>query len=87
MAAVKGPGVTQNFVFGWLTEQVRTGVVTKLRSTEMVMYQVSSYVVVETPAVGTYPSWLEPRCLPEFRDRGVFLDGKPVGAKTTIKEG
>jgi len=70
--------VSRNFVFGWLTEQCRSGRVVMLKSAATRMYQLSGGVVIEKPTEGLYPPWLEPRALPVAVSRRVFIDGAPV---------
>lgn len=78
IAAAQTKGVTQNFVYGWLSLAQRDGTVTMLKSVNPVQYQVTSSVVIEKPAESLWPTWLEPRSLPDARGRRVFIDGRPV---------
>lgn len=80
IAAVSGSGVSRNFLYGWLTAQVRLGAVTELKSTRPASYQVSTLVIAERPPAGTYPTWLEPRILPETSARIAYFNGKPATA-------
>lgn len=64
IAATTKAKITRNFVYGWLTEQVRTGLVVQLKSTNPPMFQRAEFVAQELPAAGSFPSWLEPRALP-----------------------
>lgn len=80
IAAISGTGVSKNFLYGWLTDQVRTGKVAALKSTKPLSYQMASLVIAEQPPEGVYPAWLEPRTLPASATRQAYLDGKPVNA-------
>jgi hypothetical protein len=77
-AAITQEGITKNFVYGWLTEASRTGIVTMLKSTNPVQYQLTSHIVIEKPAEGFFPTWLEPRDLPSVDRRRIYIDGKAV---------
>lgn len=77
IAAVSKGHITKNFVFGWLSEHVRDGLVTELKSGSAPMYQITSAIVVEQPKVGGYPEWLEPRHVPVSISRTVYIDGTP----------
>jgi hypothetical protein len=77
-AAITNPGITRNFVYGWLSEAGRTGLVAMLKSTNPVQYQRTDCVVAEKPAESGFPPWLEPRVLPNVDRRRVFIDGKAV---------
>jgi hypothetical protein len=79
LAAIQGSGVSRNFLYGWLSDQVRTGAVAPLKSTKPVSYQLAHLVIAEQPPPGLYPSWLEPRTLPASASRRAYLNGKPVG--------
>ena len=85
IAAVSGKSITRHFVYGWLTEQLRSGTVSQLKSTQPVTFQITTLVIVERPTVGTYPTWLEPRLLPDAAGRRVFLDGKAITTTTTTR--
>lgn len=76
IAAAKTKGVTRNFVYGWLTNALRTGVVVKHKSTDPETYQLADHAASETPSVGAYPAWLEPRGLPAFTSRRAVIDGR-----------
>jgi hypothetical protein len=82
IACVASAKISKHFVFGWLTEQLRTGIVAELKSTKPPSYQISALVVVELPAAGVYPEWLEPRFIPNTTTRRVFLDGSDVRNKS-----
>jgi hypothetical protein len=79
IAAAASSGVTKNFVYGFLSQQQREGVVTMLRSTNPVQYQATDAIVVEKPSEGLgFPSWLEPRVLPQACGRHTYIDGRSV---------
>lgn len=78
IAAVKSQAVSRNFVFGYLTTEVRAGRVVVLKSGVSVMYQLSECVVHEEPAPKEFPVWLEPRALPLAVGRRVYIDGREV---------
>lgn len=75
IAAALSVGVSRNFVYGWLSEQRRDAKIAVLKSGRIEMYQMTTHVVVESPAPGTYPAWLEPRALPVSASRCVYVDG------------
>jgi hypothetical protein len=75
IAAVAEHGVTRNFVYGWLSEQIRTGLVTVHKSSKTPLYQMTAAIVVEQPADSQFPAWLEPRVVPNSVDRRVYIDG------------
>lgn len=78
IAAISGTGVSKNFLYGWLTDQVRTGKVAALKSAKPVSYQMAGLVIQERPPEGVYPLWLEPRFLPETSARRAYFDGKAI---------
>lgn len=78
IAAVSGESISRRFVFGWLSERSRTGLVVVLKSAATVTYQLATHCITERPFEGQYPAWLDPRALPETRARQAYLDGKPV---------
>jgi hypothetical protein len=80
IAAIDGSGVSRNFLYGWLSDQTRTGLVATLKSTKPVSYQLASLVIAEQPPAGSYPAWLEPRTLPASAARRAYLNGKPVAS-------
>ena len=80
IAAVAGESISKRFVFGWLSEHSRNGVVVVLKSTTTVSYQLATHQIIERPALGVYPTWLEPRELPDVSARQAYLDGKVVVA-------
>lgn len=80
IAAISGTGVSKNFLYGWLTDQVRTGKVAALKSTKPLSYQMASLVIQERPPEGIYPAWLEPRFLPQASSRKAYFDGKAVAS-------
>lgn len=86
IAAVKSKDISRNYVYGWLTDQVRSGKVVVLKSGVSVMYQGASYVVQEVPESGNYPEWLEPRWVPSSESRRVFLDGREVDPRCPSRE-
>lgn len=75
VAAVTSKMISRRFVFGWLTEQIRTGGVAVLKSGATTTYQIKGQILVEAPARSVYPSWLDPRALPSISTRSIFLDG------------
>lgn len=78
IAASASEGVSKNFVFGFISDTLRLGTVTMLRSVNPVQYQATDSIVFEKPSPGAFPPWLEPRVLPECRGRSVFIDGRAV---------
>lgn len=78
IAAAATSGVTKNFVYGFLSQMQREGVVTQLKSTNPVQYQASESIVVEKPAESLWPTWLELRVLPPSCGRRTYIDGQPV---------
>lgn len=86
IAAVKTDKISRNFVYGWLTEQCRTGKVAVLKSGVSVMYQNADSVPVERPEQGFFPSWLEPRSIPLSSSRRMFLDGREVNPDDPQRE-
>lgn len=81
IAASKGSGVTRNFLYGWLTEQVRSGDVAELKSVKPAAFQLAELVSSETPPPGFYPEWLEPRALPEISGRRAYFDGRAASTQ------
>lgn len=77
-AKAQDEGATANFVYGWISDTTRTGVVTMLKSMNPVQYQVTASILVEKPARSEWPEWLEPRRLPVADRRRVYLDGSAV---------
>lgn len=75
VAAVSSRKISRQFVIGWLTEKQRTGHVVLLKSGANVTYQLSSTFHVERPDEGAYPSWLEPRSLPDVSARQAYING------------
>ena len=74
--------VSKNFVFGWLSENVRNGTVTVLKaSVGRQKYQITVHGVVEVASKGTFPTWMEPRALPIALCREVFISGQPTKTK------
>lgn len=78
IAAVKGHGLSKNFVFGFLSEAERSGEVVKLKSREVITYQMATQFRVESPEPSVWPSWLDPRTLPQINGRRVFFGGRPA---------
>lgn len=78
LIAVVAPGLSRNFVFGYLAEQIRTGRVTVLKTMDPPQYQMTEYTVIEKPRESAFPSWLEPREIPASLRRDVYIDGKLV---------
>lgn len=78
VAAVASHGVSKNFVFGFLAERMRTGVVTPLKAGDTPLYQRTEFVVIEKPAESEYPPWLDPRTIPVATHRHVHIDGRLV---------
>lgn len=86
VAAVTSKRVSRRFVFGWLTEQVRTGNVSTLKSGDGVAYQIRGTFITEPTRSGDFPSWLEPRVLPTVLSGSVFIDGRLVTDYPNLKE-
>lgn len=78
IAAVASHGVTKHFVYGILTEWVRTGLVTVLKSGAQPTYQLTEHVVIEQPAESPFPGWMDPRNLPPSSSRAVYIDARLV---------
>jgi hypothetical protein len=78
LIAAVAPGLSKNYVYGWITEQIRTGRVTPLKASDPPMYQMTEYVVIERPLQSEFPMWLEPRVIPPCSDRQVHIDGRRV---------
>lgn len=74
-ASSKG-AVTRNFVYGWLSEQTRTGTVTTFKGGGPVTYQITEAIVVEVIPPSHFPSWVDPRQVPAARSRQVFISGQ-----------
>ncbi|VTU31853.1 hypothetical protein H4CHR_02892 [Variovorax sp. PBS-H4] len=82
IAAARTKGVTRNFLYGWLSNAVRTGEVVMHKSTEPPTFQLAATAASENPSSGEYPMWLEPRGLPAFSARTAFIDGERQGKKS-----
>ena len=78
IAAVTSQKISRHFVFGWLSNQIATGLVAQLKSTRPPTFQLSTHIVQEQARAGDYPAWLEPRELPESRGRRVFSAGRAI---------
>lgn len=76
VAASSTKGVSANFVYGWLSNAIRTGFVVVHKSAAPLTYQLASTAATERPSDGLYPAWLEPRALPPFTARTAYLDGE-----------
>lgn len=85
-AAVVAVGVSRRFVFGWLSEATRTGLVATIKTCDPWMYQLSSWLAKETAKASLYPSWLDPRILPDVASRAVYLDGRPIESQEQDQE-
>lgn len=85
IAAVRSKEISKNFVFGFISAGVREGLITTLKSSRPLMYQLSE-CIAERPCPGIYPAWLEPRSLPDSTARRIFIDGLPVGTYNSAKE-
>lgn len=75
LAAVVGGSISRNYVFGWLAEGRRDGSLTVFKSGAVVMYQLPSANVDETPPPSGFPTWLDPRALPPSTGRTVVVGG------------
>lgn len=82
VAAVTSRMISKNFVFGWLSNQVVSGGVIRLKSSYAVTYQIKGPAVQENPALSEFPSWLDPRTLPVVSECKVFIDGAQVSEVT-----
>lgn len=80
IAAVSGDSISRRYVFGWLSERSRTGLVVALKSGTSVTYQLAAHCITERPFEGQYPAWLDPRSIPGTTKTQAYLDGKPVFA-------
>ena len=76
VAAARSRGVTPHFVYGFIADAVRTGVLTVHKSGDEVLYQTTSFAGAEQPREGHYPAWLEPRMLPAFTSAEAFIDAR-----------
>lgn len=86
VAAVTSKMISRRFVFGWLANQVVSGGVVKLKSSNVVTYQIKGTVITENPALSGFPSWLDPRALPAVAERKVFIDGLQIPEPKTSKK-
>jgi activator of HSP90 ATPase len=86
VAMAQARGLSASYVYGWLTERQRSGVVTKLKSGAALTYQLTSHVVVEVPAEGLYPAWLDPRVLPVSVASNAYINGRPASEFQEEKE-
>jgi len=80
VAAVTSRMISRRFVFGWLANQVVSGGVVKLQIGSSVTYQVKDTPIEETLGRSVFPTWLDPRVLPQTSDadRSVFIEGKKI---------
>lgn len=80
IAAVTSRMISRRFVFGFLADQTRQGVLTVLKSGTSVTYQIkpAGAEIAERPSYSGYPSWLDPRSVPPVRHTKVFIDGRLV---------
>lgn len=78
LIAAVAPGLSRNYVYGFLSEQVRTGRVTVLKTMDPPQYQMTEYIVIEKPRSSEFPLWLDPRAIPVSVRRDVYIDGKLV---------
>ncbi len=78
IAAVTGKKISRHFVYGWISNQLAIGAIAQLKSTRPPTYQNSTCIVQEHSVEGYYPSWLEPRALPQSSRRRVFSAGRPI---------
>ena len=86
IAAVTGKKISRNFVFGWLSQQLSTGVVLMHKSAIPITYQLASSVLEEKASPSEYPTWLEPRVLPVARARHVFSAGRNINDPRTKEQ-
>ena len=86
VAAVTSRDISKRFVFGWLANQVVSGGVVKLKSSNVVTYQIKGHIILENPALSGFPSWLDPRTLPAVAERKVFIDGLQIPEPKTSKK-
>lgn len=78
IAAIKGHGLTENFVYGFLSEAERRGEVVKLKAGQVLTYQLSRSFYMEQPEPSRWPQWLDPRSLPAIQSRRIFFAGRPA---------
>ena len=78
IAAVATRKISRRFVIGWLSDKQRTGAVVILKSGTYVTYQLAAYFRGEEAEAGKFPSWLEPRQLPEVSNRQAYISGIPA---------
>lgn len=76
IAAAKTKGVTNNFVYGFLANGLRTGAIVKHKSSDPETYQLALHAAIESPGKGRFPDWLEPRSVPPFTGRTAYIDAK-----------
>lgn len=82
IAAVHDKGfISKHFVYGWIATRRRDGTVVMLKSMGELWYQLAPTTVVEVPKESVYPSWLDPRALPDAKGRLLVVDGEVVNIK------
>lgn len=81
IALGRGHGLTEHFIYGWISNAVRIGTVIKHKAGGQVTYSLSSGVVEEKVEPSVYPPWLDPRTLPVARSRAMYVDGVPLKQK------
>lgn len=86
IAAVKSSGLTENFVYGFLSEAERRGEVVRLKAGSTDTYQLSSRFHAEEPQPSEFPSWLDPRTLPVICNRRIFLGGRPAEEEQQVED-
>ena len=73
--------ISKHYVFGWLSSRRRDGTIVVLKSMGERWYQLAPKTVVEVPKESVYPSWLDPRALPDAQGRLLVVDGAVVNIK------
>lgn len=73
--------ISKHYVFGWLSARRRDGTVMVLKSMGERWYQLAPTTLVEVPKESVYPSWLDPRALPDAQGRLLVVDGTVVDIK------
>lgn len=81
VAAVADSGLSKHYIFGWLGDQLRKGLVVELKASKPATFQMAHKVIAERPSASIYPAWLGPRELPVTFSRRAYIDGRSVGTE------
>lgn len=70
-AAVAGQGLSIHFITGWLSQQMKEGTVIPVQQVQGadLMYVLGGAPALPEATPTKYPAWLEPRALPQFKER------------------